>query len=204
MDGPIKEKLMESYDNNSGLRDRMNMDPWKVNEMNLFLKAVKELKGLQVLDLGSGPGKHGLYFKDNGLDVTCIDLSPNMIEACQAKGLDARVMDLYNLDFEEGTFDAVWSMNCLLHVPKNTLEAVLHDIKRVMKPGGYFYMGVYGGYQHEGVWEEDPYTPHRFFSFYEDEAIKKVVSRVFEIVRFEHIPMEGMNTDYQSMILKKQ
>jgi Holliday junction resolvasome RuvABC ATP-dependent DNA helicase subunit len=46
-------------------------------------------------------------------------------------------------------------------------------------------MGVYGGYNFEGAWDEDPYSPNRFFSFYQDEEIKEVVSKEFEIIRFD-------------------
>lgn len=155
------------------------------------------------MDIGSGPGQHSKYFKDKDLQVTCIDISPNMVDACKARGIEAYEMDLYSLNFEEETFDAIWSMNCLLHVPKSSLGSVLHNIKKIMKSGGYFYLGVYGGYDFEGIWEEDSYIPNRFFSFYPDEEIKEVVRKEFEIISFDVIPMEGMRNDYQSIILRK-
>jgi hypothetical protein len=94
-------------------------------------------------------------------------------------------------------------MNSLLHVPKSSLVSVLNNIKQIIKSGGYFYIWVYGGYNFEGVWDEDPYSPNRFFSFYQDEEIKEVVSKEFEIIHFDIVPMGGMRADYQSIILRK-
>jgi hypothetical protein len=54
----------------------------------------------------------------------------------------------------------------------------------VLKPTGLFYMGVYGGREFEGIWQEDFYTPKRFFSFYLDHRIQEVVSEFFEILYF--------------------
>ncbi|MBP1990601.1 class I SAM-dependent methyltransferase [Paenibacillus eucommiae] len=203
MDKHIKAILVESYDNNSRLRDRDELALWKINEMDKFLSYLEPTDHLNLLDIGSGPGQHSMYFKQKGLNAACVDISPNMVNACKEKGLEAYVMDLYALDFGERVFDAVWSMNCLLHVPKSSLELVLRNIKAFLKPGGYFYLGVYGGYDFEGIWEDDPYSPNRFFSFYEDEELKKAVSSEFELVHFESLPMEGMSTDYQSLVLRK-
>lgn len=203
MDNQIKEELKESYDTNTKLRDDSKMALWKVSEMNKFIFYLEAIVQLRLLDIGSGPGHHSKYFTDKGLKVICTDISSNMVRACREKGLEAYVMDFYSLDFGEERFDAVWSMNCLLHVPKSSLVSVLNNIKKILKPGGYFYMGVYGGYDFEGVWEGDPYTPNRFFSFYENEEIKKVVSREFEIINFEIVPMEGKKEEYQSIILRK-
>lgn len=65
-------------------------------------------------------------------------------------------------------------------------------------------IGLYGGYESEGIWEDDTYRPQRFFSFYEDEHIQRVVNEVFDIESFTVIHMEGMQADYQSIIAKKK
>ena len=164
-------------------------------------------RGRTLLELGAGPGKDGEFFRGHGLDVVCTDLSPEMIELCESKGLAARVMDLSDLDFPSDAFDAVYALNCLLHLPGRELPAALRGIRTVLKPGGLFYLGVYGGKDHEGVWAGDPYEPKRFFSFHTDEHLGEMVTRSFDICSFRRTAVateqaEGLN--FQSLILRKR
>ncbi|MBP1903738.1 hypothetical protein J2Z32_000350 [Paenibacillus turicensis] len=70
-----------------------------------------------------------------------------------------------------------------------------------MKPEAIFYMGVYGGKNHEGVWKEDTYSPKRFFSFHDEAIIQETVSNMFMIEPFRMIPLDG-EFDFYSKILK--
>src|SRR3989338_8455892 len=83
-----------------------------------FQKFIGLLKGGKILDLGCGSGDHSLYFKQRGLDVTSIDLSKEMVKLCNEKGLNALLMDIENLKFEDKLFDGVWAATSLLHIPK--------------------------------------------------------------------------------------
>ena len=67
-------------------------------------------------------------------------------------------------------------------------------------------MGVHGGYDFEGVWEEDAYEPKRFFSFYDDEHLKEVLNKVFDINSFKQITPGDSNSDlhFQSLTLRKR
>ncbi|WP_409343274.1 class I SAM-dependent methyltransferase [Paenibacillus sp. MBLB4367] len=204
MNTSIKRDLLESYDRNASLRDRSVLEKWKIDEMNMFLSYVGEEKRPSLLDFGAGAGHSGKFFQERGLDVTCADLSPEMVKACANKGLKARVSDFYSPGFEKGAFDAVWAMNSLLHVPKADLLTVLRGISRILKEDGLFYMGVYGGSNSEGVWEADTYEPKRFFAFYETEALKAKVGEVFDVVRADIVPIEGTGPDFQSFVLRKR
>ena len=88
-------------------------------------------------------------------------------------------------------------------MPKRELPEVLQGIKAVLKPTGLFYLGLWGGRESEGVWEDDAYTPKRFFSFYPDEQIQTVVANFFEILDFKAMTVEGVELHFQSMILRK-
>jgi len=198
----IKQQLLESYNKNAKLRDRTEIERWKIDEMLLFHSVLPQTGTVRLLDLGAGPGHQGKFFSDLGLRVTCADLSPQMVASCREKGLEAFVNDFYSLEFADGTFDAVWAMNSLLHVPKADLSIVLNNVKRVLKPNGTFYMGLYGGYDQEGIWQEDTYEPKRFFAFYTNDSIREKVGESFDIVRFEVVPIEGAGPDYQSIICR--
>jgi SAM-dependent methyltransferase len=160
--------------------------------------------GKKMVDLGSGPGHQATYLQKNGCAVTCIDISDEMVRKCKEKGLEAYVMDFFTLELEPASFDVVWTMNALLHVPKDSLTQVLNQIDRILKPDGFLYMGLYGGYESEGIWAEDSYRPQRFFAFYEDEHIQRKVSEVFDIEQFDVLPMEGMTVHYQAIIARKK
>lgn len=204
MDLLLKESLKASYNEQADSRNKVEIESWKVSELNSFIAALKNDRYQTVLDIGAGSGQHGKYLSDHSLDVTCIDLSPNMVETCRAKGLKAEVMDYYTLNFDAESFDAVWAMNTLLHVPKVSLPAVLKNIHTVLKEDGLFYMGVYGGKDSEGVWQEDSYIPKRFFSFYTDEDLLEVVSPLFEVLNFHIVPEAGGSMDFQSLVLRKK
>jgi hypothetical protein len=45
-------------------------------------------------------------------------------------------------------------------------------------------MAVYGGFEHEGVWQDDYHDPQRFFSFYIDDQIQAVVAQLFKLELF--------------------
>ncbi|MFD0696981.1 class I SAM-dependent methyltransferase [Paenibacillus sp. GCM10027628] len=202
----MKQILKESYDRQAQLRDQNEVQLWKVNEMDFVVNKLLQAgeSGKKVLDLGSGPGHQAAYLQKHGCEVSCVDLSDEMVRICREKGLDAHTMDFYSLDIEPESFDAVWTMNALLHVPKHSLKQVLVQIERVLKPSGFLYLGMYGGYESEGIWDEDSYRPQRFFAFYEDEHIQRKVSEVFEIEQYRVLPMEGMSVHYQSIIARKK
>lgn len=204
MDLLLKESLKASYNEQADSRNKAEIEDWKVTELNSFIEALRCEDMSTVLDIGAGSGQHGKYLLDHNMDVTCIDLSPNMVETCRAKGIKAEVMDYYTLNFDAESFDAVWAMNTLLHVPKVSLPAVLKNIHTVLSEDGMFYMGVYGGKDSEGVWEHDSYVPKRFFSFYTNDDILEVVSPLFEIVNFHVIPEAGGSMDFQSLLLRKK
>ncbi len=48
------------------------------------------------------------------------------------------------------------------------LRGVLARVSRIVKPDGLFYVGLYGGREFEGAWDEDYYEPKRFFCHYLD------------------------------------
>ena len=200
----LKNSLIESYNNHAQERDTYTMEAWKVEERANFL-ALLQSKGKQsLLELGAGTGRDSKFFQDMGMKVTCIDMSPEMIKLCQQKGLSAHVMDMTSLDFPPSSFDAVYALNSLLHIPKADFRTVLENVRKVLKPSGLFYLGMYGSDEDfEGVWEQDAYAPKRFFSFHTDEEIQKTTSEVFELLYFKHIPVEGGRTHFQSLILEK-
>ncbi|MEK3889844.1 class I SAM-dependent methyltransferase [Bacillus sp. FSL K6-3431] len=205
MKDSFEQNIIEAYNNKAIERNSSNLQDWKAKEREFFGDNIKKEKFSSLLEIGAGTGKDSLYFKEQGLNTFSTDISPEMVKLCKEKGVNAKVMNFSNLDFPDNHFDSIWALNCLLHVSKEDIKSVLNEIKRVLKPSGLFYMGVYGGENYEGIWEEDSYIPKRFFSFYEDESIKQLLSEFFSIRYFNVVSKDivGGNFHFQSIILRK-
>lgn len=188
----IINNLRTAYNQSAEQRNQGAKSAWKLESRQAFLEQLQQEGKTRLLEIGAGPGIDGKFFQDHGLTVTCTDLSPEMVRLCRVKGLDAHVMDFLNLDFPHAHFDAVFALNCLLHVPKADLPRVLQAIRRVLKPGGLMFMAVYGGFDQEDVWQDDNHEPKRFFAFYTDEQIQAVVGRFFDVEQFTAV---DNNTD---------
>src|SRR5690606_10828818 len=124
-----------------------------------------------------------------------------MVARCRAKGLDARVADFLGLDFPPAAFDAVYALNCLLHVPNADLPSVLAAIHRVLRPGGLIYIGLWALGEGEGIWAEDTQVPPRFFSWRTDEQLQQFAcAAFFEILDFHVVYPERFW--FQSLTLR--
>jgi SAM-dependent methyltransferase len=197
-------RLREAYEACADDRDLKGAVPWdwKVAERTQFLQRLRNIKCKRLLEVGAGTGYDSVFFQNNGLEVIATDLSPAMVARCRQKGLDARVMDFMHLDFPDEYFDAVYALNCILHVPNVDLPIVLEAFRRIIRPGGLFYMGVYGGKSIEGIFKEDKFLP-RFFSWRTDEDIKEFATRSFDIVDFHVVETEAKGRlHYQSLTLR--
>jgi SAM-dependent methyltransferase len=200
----FKDDLIEAYNKHAQEREGNTLEDWKIENRAEFLSFLQKENRHSFLELGSGTGKDSLFFNENGLNVTCVDLSPQMVKFCQQKGLSAQVMDMADLQFSADSFDVVYSFNSLLHIPKNELSIVLENIKRVLKPNGVFHLGIYGSDQEsEGIWEEDFYVPKRFFSFYSDEHLQEITSQYFDLISFKRLTVDNSKTHFQRLILRK-
>lgn len=197
----LVDRLRTAYDGGAADRDRTDKEPWKVAERDAFLARLRGQGFHRLLELGAGTGQDSVFFQRNGLDVVAVDLSPAMVARCREKGIDARVMDLRRPDLPPESFDAVYALNCMLHVPNSDLPKALSAIRALLRPAGLFFLGVYGGAHEEGIAEQDWHDPPRFFSFRTDEQIQRFAARYFYIVDFHVIHTEQFH--FQSLTLRR-
>ena len=108
------------------------------------MKAVEHINNSsarRVLEVGVGTGLSLPHYRTD-LEVTGIDLSPEMLEKAEErvrnKNLthvdDLLVMDASRLDFPDDSFDVVVAMFVMTVVPDP--DAVMKELERVCAPGG--------------------------------------------------------------------
>ncbi len=105
----------------------------------------------RILELGSGPGWLWSSNRDRippDWEITLTDFSPGMVrEARQnlnqgGSSFAFRVADAQAIPCHGGRFDAVIANHMLYHVPDR--PRALHEIARVLKPGGALYATTIG------------------------------------------------------------
>ncbi len=100
--------------------------------------------GMRVLEVGPGSGTYtvgaALRVGEQGKIVT-VDIEPRMIERVRRKAqnegitnIEARVADIYDLPFGDGTFDAAYMIAVIGEIPDP--DRAMGEFQRVLKPGG--------------------------------------------------------------------
>jgi SAM-dependent methyltransferase len=198
----VTDQLQRIYDDAVERRAQTPLEPWKIPERAGFLEILTREGRHSLLEIGAGTGVHGRFFADAGFDVVCTDLSPAMVEHCRSHGLAALQRDFLHLDLGR-RFDAVFAMNCLLHVPREDLPAVLASIRSTLVPGGVFFLGQYGGIDQEGPFADDSYEPKRYFSLLTDDVLLGLVHEHFEVESFRAVDINSDDGDhFQSLVLR--
>lgn len=143
----------------------------------LLLDAVGARPGIDLLDVGTGPGVVAREATARGARVHAVDAEPNMLEVARRNvpGLNATHAILPELPFPDGCFDAITGNYVINHVGEP--PAALAELRRVLRPGGrialttWMYPGHRAGevyneaLQQAGVeWPEDvPISPFRAY-----------------------------------------
>jgi len=130
--------VREGYDRWAGVYDH-DKNPLTALEEPHVQRAVGEVCGRAVLDLGCGTGRHSAWLAASGATVTALDFSAGMLrEARQKPGASTIRFVEHDLNqplpFSDGAFDVVVSGLVLEHL--RDLRAFFRDAHRVLRIGG--------------------------------------------------------------------
>ena len=127
--------------------DKKNVDFRKakiqfVHELVHWSGLDKLPKGSRILDVGCGiGGSSRILAKYYGFNVTGITISPAQVKRAieltpDELNCNFKVMDALDLEFEDGTFDGIWSVEAGAHM--NDKAKFADEMLRTLRPGGYF------------------------------------------------------------------
>lgn len=168
-------------------------------QADLFLE---NINGKDIIDLGSGPGNHALYFSKRGFNVLCTDFSELMLNLCQEKGLATKYMDIEEWNLPEESADGIWAYASLLHVPKAKIKTVVKNIKIALKPKGIVALAVKEG-EGEKFEENEKYPDtKRFFVYFNDTEILGYFGEEFELIRSSKT--EGKKNTFLNYLFRKK
>jgi ubiquinone/menaquinone biosynthesis C-methylase UbiE len=125
-------------------------------EQRLVLELAGPVRGLSILDVGAGDGTYSLALAERGARVWAVDTSRAALEQAKRNELQAGVTlstaaaDARNLPFRSCRFDLVLAVTALCFVTAPT--AAVHEMARVLRPGGHLVLGELGAHSAWGMW----------------------------------------------------
>jgi SAM-dependent methyltransferase len=141
---PVAEHLGAAY-------LRYSFTKGTVQEVDFLVDALGFEPGMRVLDVGCGPGRHGLALAERGIAVHGVDLSADFValarEAAGERPATFEVLDVRDLAFVH-EFDAAI---CLCQGGFGLLggtddEGVIGRIARAVRPGGAVAVSAFSAY----------------------------------------------------------
>jgi ArsR family transcriptional regulator len=107
-----------------------------------------------VLDAGSGDGTIAQLIAPRARTVTLVDKRERMVVAALERlrkqpNVSARVVDLHELPFDEGSFDTVLCFNVLVELDQP--DKALAELHRVLRPGGRLALTTLDAHDHRDV-----------------------------------------------------
>jgi malonyl-CoA O-methyltransferase len=120
-------------------------NPLVAMEEPLVDQLLGDVRGLAVLDVGCGTGRHSVRLAAKGAIVDALDFSPAMLEQARLKAGAARINfqqhDLAErLPFAEATFDRVICGLVIDHIAD--LAGLFAEMRRVCRPSGCVVVSV--------------------------------------------------------------
>lgn len=104
-------------------------------------RALGDVEGLDVLDVGAGTGRHALRLAAAGARVTALDFSDGMLAKARAKPGAERVRWITHdadgaLPFADRSFDCVLSALVLEHIDPTRIAPFFRELGRVTRADG--------------------------------------------------------------------
>lgn len=111
-------------------------------------------RSLRALEIGCGPGPNLWYLAREGFQVAGIDGSSHAIDTAHrrleaelgaaAKSADLKVGNFTTLPWGDEMFDVVLDIEALSANPRAVIVATIAEVRRVMKPGAWFFSKMFG------------------------------------------------------------
>jgi biotin biosynthesis protein BioC len=102
----------------------------------LLLSHLPSTPFTRVLDAGCGPGSYSRHWREQGSEVTALDLSADMLRQAEFKQSAHHYLlaDIEDIPLPDGGFDLVWSNLAVQWC--NDIRLALNELYRQLRPGG--------------------------------------------------------------------
>ena len=128
---------------NDGFLDRTPTGHYFAPKLSVEEKKVIRYAKGEILDVGCGAGRVGLYLQNKGLTVHGIDTSPLALKVCKARGLkETHCEDIFKSKLPKNSFDTVilFGNNIGIAGTVKKAEKLLKKLFNLTKNGGHLLL----------------------------------------------------------------
>ncbi len=149
----ILEQTKQDYNLISGQFSSTRQFIWK--DLEPLLDYTRS--GDKILDVGCGNGRLYDVFKEKDINYSGIDNSEQLIKIAKEKfpETDFHVADILKIPFPDNSFDKVYCIAVLHHIPSKQLRTeALKELRRVLKLDGLLILTVWNLWQTRISWRQ--------------------------------------------------
>jgi ubiquinone/menaquinone biosynthesis C-methylase UbiE len=128
-----------------------NWETVEVPQINEFAKEtyqkIKDKNFKTLLEIGAGFGSDAIYFAEQGFDVTAVDYVKSStdkikerIKEKEIKNCKVLLKDAKHIDFEDNSFDVIYSHFGLHYFDDKTTTAIFTKLHRILKTKGMIFI----------------------------------------------------------------
>lgn len=135
----VAEEYAQQYFN------ELSNKPFDCGLLTRFSHLIPE--GSRICDMGCGPGHVARFLSDLGHAVVGIDISQAMVQTARRlnPGLSFEQGDMLCLQFPNSIFGGIAAFYSLIHIERSRVLEALHELFRVLAPGGRLLVAVHIG-----------------------------------------------------------
>lgn len=103
------------------------------------LKLIKQKKLKTILDLGCGRSRDPIFFANNGLIVTALDVSKNRLVSLKKKNIKnikIEIQDIRDLEFPDNSFDVIYAHLSIHYFDDKTTDKIFNKLYKILKKDG--------------------------------------------------------------------
>lgn len=180
----ITQQTLEHYKHNAKEFWEGTCDHDVSQNYSEFLKAMPDDSPLDIIDLGCGPGRDVLYFKNLGHNVVGIDgCKQFVLMARELTGAEIWHQNFLELNLPNSKFHGIFANASIFHIPSQELSRVLAELNNALRPGGILFMSNPRG-------EFEGFNGQRFGNYLEFGPMKEFIKGAgFEVLHHYYRPV---------------
>lgn len=108
-----------------------------VDQFEEFFRHAKLEVGADILEIGFGDGALLDWAAARGFRTAGVETIPALVDRARSRH-QVQLGTIQSVNLADASFDAVFAIDVLEHIPKDQLRGTLESIARILRPGGTF------------------------------------------------------------------